>query len=234
MLRYKELKEITWRCNMELWHQRLIIYTFGNASTIDRDQGVFAIKPSGVPYEKLKAKDMVIVDLDNRTVEGKLRYSSDTKTHSVLYKNFSQIGGVVHTHSPYSVAWAQAKRSIPVLGTTHADHLTHEVPCTEVMSNEMIKGDYEEETGNQIIETFKKQKLTYKEIEMVLVACHGPFTWGSTPEKAVYNSIVLEELAKMALYTFLINPEIKEIKKELIDKHYFRKHGKNSYYGQNT
>lgn len=233
-MRYKELKEITWRCNMELWHQRLIIYTFGNASTIDRDQGVFAIKPSGVPYEKLKAKDMVIVDLDNRTVEGKLRYSSDTKTHSVLYKNFSQIGGVVHTHSPYSVAWAQAKRSIPVLGTTHADHLTHEVPCTEVMSNEMIKGDYEEETGNQIIETFKKQKLTYKEIEMVLVACHGPFTWGSTPEKAVYNSIVLEELAKMALYTFLINPEIKEIKKELIDKHYFRKHGKNSYYGQNT
>jgi len=219
---------------MELWHYKLIIYTFGNASAIDRDKGVFAIKPSGVPYEKLKAQDMVIVDLDNKTVEGKFRYSSDTKTHSVLYKNFPDIGGVVHTHSVFSVVWAQAKKSIPVLGTTHADHLTHEVPCTNVMSNEMIKGDYEEETGNQIIETFKKQKLSYKEIEMVLVACHGPFTWGSSPEKAVYNSVVLEELAKMALYTFQINPDIKQIKKELIDKHYFRKHGKNSYYGQKS
>lgn len=231
---YKELKEIAWRCNMELWHHKLIIYTFGNASAIDREKSLFAIKPSGIPYEKLKIQDMVIVDLDNKTVEGKLRYSSDTKTHSVLYKNFPDIGGVVHTHSPFSVAWAQAKKPIPVLGTTHADHLTNEIPCTEVMSNEMIKGDYEEETGNQIIQTFNKQKLSYKDIEMVLVASHGPFTWGSTPEKAVYNSVVLEELAKMALYTFQVNPDIKQIKKELIEKHYFRKHGKNSYYGQKS
>ena len=142
---YKELKEIAWQCNMELSRKKLIIYTFGNASAIDRNKSVFAIKPSGVPYEELKPENMVVVDLNNKVVEGNLRYSSDTKTHTVLYSNFPEIGGVVHTHSPYSVAWAQANKPITILGTTHADHLTHDVPCTEVMSNEMIKGDYEEE-----------------------------------------------------------------------------------------
>jgi len=230
-LSYKTLKEIAWKCNMELQKQKLVIYTFGNASAIDRNKGVFAIKPSGVPYERLKPSDMVIVDLENRVVEGKLRYSSDTKTHTVLYKNFSEIGGVVHTHSPYSVAWAQAIKPIPVFGTTHADHLSHEIPCTQVMTNKMIKGDYEEETGNQIIQLFKN--ISYKEVEMVLVACHGPFTWGITPEKAVYNSVMLEELAKMALYTLQINFKTKPIKQELINKHYMRKHGKDAYYGQN-
>lgn len=228
---FKELKEQAWQCNMELSRQKLIINTFGNASAFDPKNKVFAIKPSGVPYDQLKPNNMVVVDLNNNIVEGKLRYSSDTKTHTVLYKNFPDIKGVVHTHAPFSVAWAQAVKSIPILGTTHADHLAQKIPCTEVLSNEMIKGDYEEETGNQIIKTF--QKLSYKEIEMVLVANHGPFTWGDTPEKAVYNSVVLEELAKIAIYTLQINPKISPIKKELIDKHFKRKHGKNSYYGQN-
>jgi len=227
---YKELKEQAWLCNLELPKQGLVVYTFGNASAIDRDKGVFAIKPSGVPYDELKVEDMVIVDLNNNIVEGKLRYSSDTKTHTVLYKNFPEIGGVVHTHSTYSVAWAQAVKSIPILGTTHADHLTHDIPCTEVMNDEMINGDYEEETGNQIVKVFNN--ISYKEIEMVLVACHGPFTWGATPEKAVYNSVILEELAKMSMYTLQINPNISPLKQNLIDKHYQRKHGKLSYYGQ--
>jgi L-ribulose-5-phosphate 4-epimerase len=229
-LGYKELKKTAWECNMELQKQKLVIYTFGNASAIDRNKGVFAIKPSGVPYNKLRPADMIVVDLENRVVEGKLRYSSDTKTHTVLYRNFKEIGGVVHTHSPFSVAWAQALKSIPVFGTTHADHLAFEVPCTQVMTDRMIKGDYEEETGNQILQAFKK--ISYREVEMVLVACHGPFTWGDTPEKAVYNSVILEELAKMALYTLLANPKAKQISRGLIDKHYMRKHGKNAYYGQ--
>ncbi len=227
---YRELKETAYICNMELRNQKLIIQTFGNASAIDREKGVFAIKPSGVPYEKLKASDMVVVDLENRTVEGKLRYSSDTKTHTVLYKNFPEIGGVVHTHSPFSVAWAQAVRPIPVFGTTHADHLTNEIPCTQIMTGKMIDGDYEEETGNQIIRAF--ENISYKEVEMVLVACHGPFTWGVTCEKAVYNSIILEELAKMAMYTLQVNPHASPINRELMRKHYLRKHGKNAYYGQ--
>jgi L-ribulose-5-phosphate 4-epimerase len=231
-LSYKELKEQAWRCNIELQKQKLIKYTFGNASAFDRAKGVFAIKPSGVSYDKLKADDMVIVDLNNRIVEGHLKYSSDTKTHTVLYINFPEIGGIVHTHAAYSVAWAQARRPIPVMGTTHADHLTQEIPCTDVISNEMIKGDYEEETGNLIIQTFKARAISYKEVKMVLVACHGPFTWGETPEEAVYNGVILEELAKMAMYTLQINPDALPIKKELIEKHYLRKHGKFSYYGQ--
>ena len=188
---------------MEIPKLGLAIYTFGNVSTIDRKKGVFAIKPSGVPYGKLKPADMVVVDMDNNIVEGKLRPSSDTKTHTVLYRNFSDIGGVVHTHSTYAVAWAQAMKPVPILGTTHADHLVEAVPCTEVMSDRMIKGDYEEQTGQQILNAFKNR--SYKEVEMVLVACHGPFTWGLTPEKAVYNSAVLEELAKMACLSIAIN-----------------------------
>jgi L-ribulose-5-phosphate 4-epimerase len=229
-VKYNTLKEQAWLCNMEIPKLGLAIYTFGNVSAIDRKKGVFAIKPSGVPYGKLKPADMVVVDLDNNIVEGKLRPSSDTRTHTVLYRNFSDIGGVAHTHSTYAVAWAQAMKPVPILGTTHADHLVEAVPCTEVMSDSMIKGDYEEQTGQQILNAFKKR--SYKEVEMVLVACHGPFTWGSTPEKAVYNSAVLEELAKMAYLSISINPKVPQLKKTLIDKHYQRKHGKNSYYGQ--
>lgn len=230
MSKYKELKEQAWLCNMELPKRGLVIYTFGNVSAADRAMGVFAIKPSGVPYEELKAEDMVVVDFENKIVEGNLRYSSDTKTHTVLYNNFADINGVVHTHSTYSVAWAQAALPIPIFGTTHADHCAGDIPCTDFMSDEAIKGDYEIETGNQIVQTFKS--ISYRETEMVLVAGHGPFTWGATPEKAVYNSAVLEELAKMAFITKSINSNTPRLKEALVDKHYQRKHGKNAYYGQ--
>jgi len=173
---------------------------------------------------------MVIVDLECNVIEGRMKPSSDTKTHIVLYNNFPDIGGIVHTHSSYAAAWAQAVKPIPVLGTTHADYLSVDIPCTEIISDEAVKRDYEEETGNQILEVFKK--ISYKEVEMVLVACHGPFTWGKTPEKAVHNSVILEELAKMAMLTLNINPDISKLKQTIIDKHYQRKHGKNAYYGQ--
>ncbi len=227
---FKEIKELAWQSNMDLMRKGLVIETFGNASALDRARGVFAIKPSGVPYAELKARDMVVVDLENRMVEGSLQPSSDTKTHCVLYRHFEEIGGVVHTHSPFAVAWAQAMRAIPILGTTHADHLQTSIPCTEVLSDELIAGDYEEATGLQIVQTF--ESLSYKEIEMVLVAGHGPFTWGATPQKAVYNSVMLEELAKMALYTLAINPNTPTLNQALIDKHYQRKHGAGAYYGQ--
>jgi L-ribulose-5-phosphate 4-epimerase len=222
-----------WRAPyLEIPREELAIVTFGNVSGIDRAEGVVAIKPSGVPYHRLKVEDIVIVDLDNGLVEGSMRPSSDTKTHTLLYKSFPTIGGVCHTHSTYAVAWAQAIRPIPNLGTTHADHLTASVPVTEVMSDERIRRDYELETGNQILDLFGNGKLSYEEVEMVLVACHGPFTWGKDPAKAIYNSIVLEEIAKMAYLTLQINPSATTIKQGLIDKHYFRKHGKDAYYGQ--
>jgi L-ribulose-5-phosphate 4-epimerase len=225
-----DLKEIAWKCNMDLPRNNLVIDSFGNASAIDRKSGYVAIKPSGVAYSDLKAKDMVVVDLENIIVEGNLRPSSDTKTHTLLYKNFPGIGGIVHTHSTYATAWAQAIKPIPILGTTHADHLPTDVPCTEVMNDKMIKGDYETETGNQILKVFAKR--SYQEIPMVIVACHGPFTWGETPEKAVYHSIMLEEISKIAYLTLQINPKISPLKKSLVDKHHKRKHGPDSYYGQ--
>ena len=230
MSQYRGLKQRAWECNMELPKRNLVLYTFGNVSAYDKDKGVFAIKPSGIPYEELKPEHMVVVDLDYKTVEGKLRPSSDTKTHAVLYRNFPGIGGVAHTHAPYSVAWAQAKKAVPIFGTTHADHCTHDIPCAPVMNDKEIKGDYEEETGNLICRTFKT--LSYIEVEMALVACHGPFTWGKTPEKAVYNAVVAEELAKMALWTIAVDPKTTRLKKTLINKHYQRKHGGNAYYGQ--
>jgi L-ribulose-5-phosphate 4-epimerase len=232
MSQFKSLKEEAYEANMEIPKQRLAIYTFGNVSAIDRKAGIIAIKPSGVPYDKLKVKDMVLVDLDNKTVDGKMRPSSDTKTHTLLYRHFLNIGGVCHTHSTYAVAWAQALMSIPNLGTTHADHLIASVPVTDVMTDAMIEGDYEHETGNQILDIFKKQNLSPDEVEMVLVACHGPFTWGKSAAKAVYNATVLEELAKMAYLTRQLNPSVSEIKQSLKDKHYFRKHGEGAYYGQ--
>jgi L-ribulose-5-phosphate 4-epimerase len=227
---FDEIKHRVYKANMELPRQGVVIYNFGNVSAIDREKGIIAIKPSGVMYDELKAEDMVILDLDGNIVEGKLKPSSDTKTHLVLYKHFPTIGGVVHTHSTFSVAWSQAARPLPVYGTTHADQTHLDIPCTEFMSDEKIQGDYEQETGNQIIQTF--QDISYKEVQMVLVAGHGPFTWGETPEKAVFNAVVLEALAEMALLTEQINPQISRLKETLIQKHFQRKHGPNAYYGQ--
>ena len=232
MSKYKKLKEEAYLANMEIPKHGLAIYTFGNVSACDRDAAVFAIKPSGVPYDELTADDMVIVDFDGTKVEGAMNPSSDTPTHAVIYRNFTCAGGVVHTHSPYAVGWAQGIRDIPIFGTTHADHLPGDVPCTEPMSDEMVKGDYEIETGNQILQRFAADNLSPEEYEMVLVACHGPFTWGKNAMKAVYNSVVLEELAKMALITERVNPDAPRLKKTLINKHYERKHGSNAYYGQ--
>ncbi|QHT69285.1 L-ribulose-5-phosphate 4-epimerase [Rhodocytophaga rosea] len=227
---YVTLQEECFEANMLLPEKKLVLYTFGNVSIVDRHKGVVAIKPSGVPYEELRPEDMVIVDMQGHIVLGHMRPSSDTKTHILLYNHFPRIGSIVHTHSTYAAAWAQAMRPIPNLGTTHADHLVSNIPCTGVMTDEMIKGDYETETGNQILEVFKN--VSYEEVEMVLVACHGPFTWGKNAQKAIYNSVILEELAKMAYLTLQINPLTPTIKDTLIDKHYQRKHGKNAYYGQ--
>ncbi|MGA3246188.1 MAG: L-ribulose-5-phosphate 4-epimerase AraD [Bacteroidota bacterium] len=224
------LKQRVWKSNRELPQMGLVVQAFGNVSGIDREEGLVAIKPSGVPYHDLKVDDIVVVDLDNRVVEGRLRPSSDTKTHTYLYRSFPEIGGIVHTHSTYAVAWAQALKPIPVLGTTHADFLPTEVPCTELMSDEMIQGDYEEETGKQIVDAFRNR--SFRDIPMVLVGGHGPFTWGETPEKALHHSQILEELAKMAFLTLQINPDVAHLKQTLIDKHYLRKHGPNAYYGQ--
>jgi L-ribulose-5-phosphate 4-epimerase len=228
--RIHRLKEVAWKCNRELSRFGLAVRTFGNASAVDRKEGLVAIKPSGVEYEDLRVEDMVVVDLNNNVVEGKLRPSSDTKTHTLLYRAFPEIGGVVHTHSTYAVAWAQAVRPIPILGTTHADYLAADIPCTAIMSDQMIKGDYEEETGKQITRVFRNR--SYKEIPMVIVACHGPFTWGETPEKAVEHSVMLEEIARMAFLTLQIRPDTPRLKQTLIDKHFKRKHGKKAYYGQ--
>ena len=230
MSKYYDLKHKVYQCNMELPRQDMVIYTFGNVSAIDRNEGVIAIKPSGISYDTLSPNDIVVLDVDGNVVEGNLRPSSDTKTHLVLYKHFPEIGGVVHTHSTFAVSWAQAAKPVPILGTTHADHLHMDVPCTDFMSPEMIKGDYEVETGNQIIKRF--ESISYKEVEMVLVAGHGPFTWGDTPEKAVYNSVVLEQLSQMALYTRMIHPDVPPLDDTLVQKHYQRKHGPNAYYGQ--
>lgn len=232
MSKYQSLKQTCYEANMQLPDLDLVIYTFGNVSSVDRALGVFAIKPSGVPYNKLSAKDMVVLDFDNNIIEGNLRPSSDTKTHAFLYKNWTEIGGICHTHSTHAVAWAQAQKSIPIFGTTHADHLTVDVPCAPPMKDELISGDYEHMTGQQIIDCFNENKLSYKEVEMILIANHGPFTWGKDANKAVYNSRVLEELAKMASLTLQINPGATRLKDALINKHYQRKHGKNAYYGQ--
>jgi L-ribulose-5-phosphate 4-epimerase len=232
MSKYSYLKQMVYEANMEIPKEALAIVTFGNVSGIDREAGVIAIKPSGVPYRNLKVDDIVVLDLENNVVEGTMRPSSDTRTHTLLYNKFPTIGGICHTHSTYAVAWAQAMRPIPNMGTTHADHLVSAIPVTEVMSDEMILRDYELETGNQILNLFQQQSLSPEEVEMVLVACHGPFTWGKDPAKAVYNSVVLEEIAKMAYLTLQINPLTPAIKKSLTDKHYFRKHGKEAYYGQ--
>ena len=227
---FKELKEAAWEANMELHRRGLVLYTWGNVSQIDRAAGVFAIKPSGVPYETLTAGDMVVVDLDNRRVEGVLNPSSDTKTHTHLYRNFEAIGGVTHTHSTYATAWAQAQQPIPCFGTTHADYAYGEIPCTAIMSNAQIERDYEEETGVQITDAFAGRDPL--ETPMVIVAGHAPFTWGKDAAASVYNAVVLEEVARMAYLTKTIDPSRGPLKQENVDEHYLRKHGKNAYYGQ--
>jgi L-ribulose-5-phosphate 4-epimerase len=233
MSEFHYLKKKAYEANIKLHKLGLVLFTFGNASAVDRNNKVFAIKPSGVAYEDLQIEDMVVVHFDGKIIEGELRPSSDTKTHGVLYKHWANIGGVVHTHSTYATAWAQGGNDIPILGTTHADHLAVDIPCTAVMSDDMIQGDYEHETGRQIIDAFGSKQLDPDKVPMVLVANHAPFAWGESVSKAVYHSRILEELAKMAWITRSINPEAPRLKDSLIQKHYERKHGKDSYYGQN-
>lgn len=229
---YKTLKEEAYEANMQLPKLGLVLFTFGNVSAVDRDRAVFAIKPSGVPYENLKAEDIVIVDYEAKVVEGKMRPSSDTKTHALLYKTWDDIGGITHTHSTYAVAWAQAGRDIPIFGTTHADHTHRDIPCAPVLTDEMIQGDYEHETGHQILNCFAEKGLSPQDVEMVLLQNHGPFTWGKDAAKSVYNAAVLEEIARMAYLTLQINADTAVLKNTLRMKHFERKHGKDAYYGQ--
>jgi L-ribulose-5-phosphate 4-epimerase len=231
-MNYDHIREEACQANMQLPELGLVLFTFGNVSAADRHQGVFAIKPSGVPYNELSPGKMVIVDFDGKTVEGNLRPSSDTLTHAVLYKHWEEIGGIVHTHSTYATAWAQSQRDIPIYGTTHADHNTVDIPCAQPMDDLMIKGNYEHETGFQVLNCFKERNLDYREVEMILVGNHAPFTWGKTPAKAVYSSAVLESIAHMAYVTEQINNNAPRLKNALIKKHFERKHGPDSYYGQ--
>jgi len=230
--RYDKIKQAAYEANMQLPQLGLVLFTFGNVSVVDRELKVFAIKPSGVPYKDLSPEKMVIVDMQANVVEGTLRPSSDTKTHAVLYNQWEKIGAIVHTHSIYATAWAQAQRDIPIFGTTHADHNTVDIPCAPPMNDEMIEGDYEYQTGFQILNCFRERGLSYEEVEMILVGNHAPFTWGKTADKAVYNSAVLENIAHMAWLTEQINAQAPRLKDALIKKHFDRKHGANSYYGQ--
>ncbi|TWP29956.1 L-ribulose-5-phosphate 4-epimerase [Apibacter muscae] len=233
MSKYNRIKEEAYHGNLQLSKLGLVLFTWGNVSVADHSEKVFAIKPSGVPYENLTVEEMVIVDFEGNVIEGKLRPSSDTPTHAVLYKHWNDVNSIVHTHSTYATAWAQSQLDIPILGTTHADHNTSDIPCAPPMSDEMIKGNYEYETGFQILNILKEKKLSHTEMEMVLIGNHAPFTWGKSAEKAVYNSAVLENVAKMAYLTKQINPNAPRLKDALINKHYERKHGTNAYYGQN-
>lgn len=237
MSQFSILKEAAYTANMQIPVQHLAIYTWGNVSAFDKNAGVFAIKPSGVPYTDLSPDAMVVVDLDGTVVEGTLRPSSDTPTHLELYKDFCvkkgyNIEGIIHTHSSYAVSWAQALCPVPILGTTHADHLQKAVPCTPYLSKEAVLGDYEKETGLSIINHFEALSLNPEETEMVLVGGHGPFCWGKDAQKAVYNAAVLEEICKMALHTKMLSPQKEPLPDYIVSKHYLRKHGKNAYYGQ--
>lgn len=228
---FEELKKRVYKANMELNNQGVVIYTWGNVSEIDRELGVMAIKPSGVDYEKLLPEDIVVVDLSSgEKVEGTYKPSSDTDTHLNLYRHFSMIGGIAHTHSPMAVAFAQAGMSITALGSTHADYFHGDIPCTRALSFEEISDSYEQNTGKVIVETVGENDSLA--IPAVLVKSHGPFTWGANADEAVYNAVVLEQVAKMATYTFILQPNCKRIPQSVLDKHYFRKHGKNAYYGQ--
>lgn len=226
----KDLKELVLEANLELPKRGLVTYTWGNVSGIDREKGLVVIKPSGVPYEELKLEHLVVLDLDGNVIEGNMKPSSDTPTHLVLYNNFKNIGGIVHTHSRWATIWSQAGKDIPALGTTHADYFYGAIPCTRKMKTEEIQGEYERETGNIIVETFNSLNPSY--LPGVVVNNHGPFTWGKDAKEAVHNAVVLEEVAMMAFYTCALTPGINAIDQTLLDKHFLRKHGANSYYGQ--
>ncbi len=227
----EELKEIVCKANLELPKHGLITFTWGNVSGVDREKDLMVIKPSGVEYDGMTPEDMVVVSLKTgEKVEGKWKPSSDTATHVALYNSFPKIGGIVHTHSRWATSFAQAGRAIPSYGTTHGDYFYGDIPCTRKMTPDEIAGEYEKETGNVIIETFKD--IDENDIPAVLVNSHGPFAWGTDPMNAVHNAVVLEELAFMALHTEMLNPDVVRMQQELLDKHYLRKHGKNAYYGQ--
>ena len=228
----ENLKQRVYEANMALPKHGLIKFTWGNVSEIDRESGLFVIKPSGVDYDDLTPDDMVVVDLDGNVVEGDLNPSSDTDKHRVLYKEFPDIGGIVHTHSPWAVSFAQAGVDIPAAGTTHADTFYGDIPATSLMTEAEINGAYELETGNVIVKTFEDRFIDPNEVPAVLVQDHGPFVWGPNAEKAVYNSVVLEEVAQMAYHTMMLNPHNVHMSQTLLDKHYLRKHGANAYYGQ--
>lgn len=226
----EDLKHEIWEANLELPKHGLVTFTWGNVSGIDREKGLFVIKPSGVPYEDLKPEHMVVMDLNGNKVEGSMNPSSDTATHLELYKAFPNIGGIVHTHSPWATSWAQAGRGIPCYGTTHADYMYGEIPCVRNLTKEEIDEAYEKNTGVLIVDYFKDKD--YEAMPAVLCKNHGPFTWGKNGMDAVHNAVVLEEVAKMAVHTEAINPNVAEAPQELKDKHYYRKHGANAYYGQ--
>ena len=228
----EELKEKVYLANMELPKRGLVTYTWGNVSGIDREKGLFVIKPSGVDYDVLKPSDMVIMDLMGNKIEGALNPSSDTKTHMMLYREFPEIGGIVHTHSPYAVAWAQADEDLPCFGTTHADYFYGSIPCARHLTQEELNEDYELNTGVTIVETFRERNLDTKAVPAVLCYSHGPFTWGKDASQAVYHAVVLEEVAKMGIFTRMVNPTAAPAPQHLQDKHYLRKHGPNAYYGQ--
>lgn len=228
----EELKKKVYEANMELPRRGLITYTWGNVSEIDRDTGYFVIKPSGVDYDKLRPEDMVVMDLEGKRIDGTLNPSSDTPTHLELYKKYPEIGGVVHTHSPEATSWAQAGRDIPLYGTTHADYFYGSIPCARSLTPEEIGGEYERNTGLVIIETFEQRGLNPMHTPGVLCTNHGPFTWGKDAAEAVHNAVVLEEVARMAIRTELLNPQVQPAPDSIRDKHFFRKHGENAYYGQ--
>ncbi len=226
----EQLKDLVFKANMELPARNLVTFTWGNVSGIDREKQLVVIKPSGVPYEEMKAEDMVVLDYDGNVVEGRFRPSTDAPTHIELYKKYPTLGGVVHTHSSWATQWAQAGRAIPCYGTTHADYFYGEIPCARALTDEEINEAYEKNTGKVIIETLRGTEP----LDMPGILCkhHGPFAWGENPDKAVHNAVVLEEVAKMAFYTESLNPDVMPIPKAILDKHYYRKHGANAYYGQ--
>ena len=228
----EELKKEVYEANMMLPKYGLVTFTWGNVSGIDREKGLFVIKPSGVDYDKLSPEDMVVMDLQGNRVEGTLNPSSDTPTHLILYQRFPNIGGVVHTHSPWATSWAQAGRGIPCYGTTHADYLYGEIPCVRNLTKAEIADAYEKTTGVLIADEFEQKGLDYEAVPAVLCKNHGPFAWGKDANEAVHHAVVLEEVAKMAARCELINPKNQPAPQELQDKHYYRKHGKDAYYGQ--
>ena len=229
---YQALKERVLKANRMLPKYGLVTFTWGNVSAYDPELGVVAIKPSGVEYASMKTNDIVILDLEGHVLEGNYKPSSDTPTHLAIYKGDPRIRGIVHTHSRWATLFAQAKIAIPALGTTHADYFYGPIPCTRILTPQEIAGDYELETGNVILETYRDQKIDLLSIPAVLVASHGPFTWGLSPEDAVHNAVVLEEIAMMAWHDLMLNKEVGEMQEELLRKHYLRKHGPQAYYGQ--